>query len=83
MATLGYFVTSQSQAITVLESSNLLIQHYFQLLSLSLNFCLCLDIVLTMSNPFSPHERRMKFYLIGSLVSAAVLSKLTLAASSI
>lgn len=53
-------------------------QHYFQLLSLSLNFCLCLDIVLTMGNPFSPHDRRMKFYLLSSMFSAGLLSGLTL-----
>jgi hypothetical protein len=36
-----------------------------------------------MGNPFSPHERRMKFYLIGSGVAAMVLSQITLASSSI
>lgn len=62
----------------VLEFSNYLIQHFFQLLSLSLNFCLCLDIVLTMGSPFSPHERRMKVYLIVSFVLASICTKLTM-----
>ena len=56
---------------------NFIIQHYFQLISLSINFCLCLDVVLTMSSPFSPHERRMKFYVIASVISAALIAALT------
>jgi hypothetical protein len=36
-----------------------------------------------MGNPFSPHDRRMKFYLVGSLIMAAMLSRTTLASSSI
>jgi len=48
------------------------------LLSLSLNFCLCLDIVLTMSSPFSPHDRRMKFYIIISGCIATIATKMTM-----
>ena len=78
MVTMGYFVKDQAQAIALISTTNYFLQHYFQLLSLSLNFCLCLDIVLTMGNPFEPHDRRMKFYLTGSLVTAALLTWLTL-----
>jgi hypothetical protein len=78
MVTAPWWIKDQEQAVKVLESSNVFINHFFQLLSLTLNFCLCLDIVLTMGNPFSPHDRRMKFYLIASILTALVLSRLTL-----
>lgn len=45
---------------------------YFQFLSLCLNFFLCLDLVLTLRNPFYPHDRRMKFYKVSSFVMALV-----------
>jgi len=64
-------------SISVLQNCNFVIQHYFQLVSLSLNFCLCLDVVLTMSSPFSPHERRMKFYVITCIIMAALISAVT------
>jgi len=78
LVTAGYFVESQGQAISLISSTNYFVQNYFQLLSLSLNFCLCLDIVLTMGSPFSPHDRRMKTYLLSSLFSAGLLTGLTL-----
>jgi hypothetical protein len=65
------------KSISVLQNCNFVIQHYFQLVSLSLNFCLCLDVVLTMSSPFSPHERRMKFYVITCIIMAALISAVT------
>ena len=65
------------KSISVLQNCNFVIQHYFQLVSLSLNFCLCLDVVLTMSSPFSPHERRMKFYVIMCIIMAALISAVT------
>ena len=40
----------------------------FEFGSLALNFCLCLDIILTLRNPFYPHERRMKHYITGSII---------------
>lgn len=46
--------------------------------SLGLNFALCLEITLTMKNPFYPAERRMKFYLIGAFLSALTIPMLTL-----
>ena len=70
--------------VTPEESYELLIQtnytiiSYFQFLSLSLNFFLCLDLILTLRNPFSPHDRRMKFYKFGSVMIAAVASVLTM-----
>ncbi len=35
--------------------------------------CLCLDLVFTLSNPFYPASRRMKPYLLFSVVSTGVL----------
>lgn len=81
LSVVPWWITTQEQAINVLERTNTMICHYFQLLSLCLNFCLCLDIVLTMSNPFSPHDRRMKFYLLGCVPSAAVLTKFMMSSS--
>lgn len=36
---------------------------------------MCLDIVLTLRNPFYPHARRMKAYLILSVISALFATK--------
>jgi hypothetical protein len=36
-----------------------------------------MDIVITMASPFSPHDRRMKFYILGSLIGAAIISSTT------
>ena len=54
----------------MLSQSNFNILQYFEFLSLALNFFLCLDIVLTMRNPFYPHDRRMKSYLPWSILLA-------------
>ena len=53
----------EADSIRVLRTSNFNILQFFEYISLALNFFLCLDIVLTMRNPFYPHERRMKLYL--------------------
>jgi len=50
-------------------------------MSLALNFCLCHDLIKTLKDPFYPGKRRMKFYLYGSFIVAAlvtILSKNTL-----
>lgn len=46
---------------------------YFQLASLVLNLFLCVDLILTLRDPFYPSKRRVKFYLMFSLVIVAVL----------
>jgi len=50
---------------------------YFQFLSLSLNFFLCLDLIFTLRNPFSPHDRRMKYYKFSSILMAALFTLTT------
>ena len=62
----------------MLRSSNFNILQFFEYISLALNFFLCLDIVLTMRNPFYPHERRMKLYLPISVVLASCAFTLSL-----
>jgi hypothetical protein len=50
-------------------SSNGLFFQGFQLASLILNMCLCVDLILTMKNPFQPAAGRAKWYYF---VSSAV-----------
>lgn len=58
--------------INLLQSSNFDILQIFEFMSLALNLFLCLDIVLTMRNPFYPHDRRMKYYLPLSVVLSII-----------
>ena len=46
----------------------------FIYLSLCLNLCLCVDLILTLRNPFYPSKRRMKYYLGFSTVVSVALS---------
>lgn len=55
----------------LMTQTNFNVLQFFEFTSLALNFFLCLDIVLTMRNPFYPHERRMKNYLPLSIIMAA------------
>lgn len=41
---------------------------FFQTMSLLLNMCLCLDLILTLMNPFYPSKRRLKYYLFFAVV---------------
>ena len=52
-----------NDVINMLQTSNFDILQIFEFMSLALNLFLCMDIVLTMRNPFYPHDRRMKYYL--------------------
>ena len=48
--------------------------YFFQMMSLGMNLCLCIDLILTLRAPFYPAKRRLKFYLLGSfLFSCSVL----------
>lgn len=62
--------SQDDKVINMLSQSNFNILQFFEFLSLALNFFLCLDIVLTMRNPFYPHDRRMKNYLPMSILIA-------------
>lgn len=50
---------------------------FFQFFALSLNFCLCLDIVLTLKAPFEPANRRGKWYVTVSAIVATFLAGTT------
>ena len=65
------------QTLQMLENNNYSILCFLEFFSLALNFYLCLDIILTMRSPFHPHGRRMKWYLVGSTIIAAVCFKYT------
>ena len=39
-------------------------------MSLGMNFCLCLDLMLTLWSPFTNQSKRLKFYLMGSFTCA-------------
>ena len=67
-----FYAMNETEAIQLLRTSNFNFLQFFEFISLALNFFLCLDIVLTMRNPFYPHDRRMRFYLPLSVVIAAV-----------
>ena len=51
-------LTSMQCASNYLCNTNPLFFQFFQLLSLMLNTCLCIDLVLTIKSPFSPAARR-------------------------
>lgn len=69
---------SPEEAFLTLRNTNYTIISYFQFLSLALNFFLCLDLILTLRDPFSPHDRRMKYYKFSSVIMAAIASLLTM-----
>lgn len=68
------------EAYNTLRASNNTMVSYFQFLSLSLNFFLCLDLIITLRSPFNPHDRRMKYYKYSSLLMAAIASFATMGA---
>lgn len=57
------FGLSSEESYEILRYSNNTMISYFQFFSLCLNFFLCLDLILTLRQPFAPHDRRMKYYL--------------------
>lgn len=71
-------LANSEDTFQILRKSNNTMVSYFQFLSLALNFFLCLDLILTLRNPFSPHDRRMKYYGSASFVLAAVSAMSTI-----
>ena len=70
--------TSPEEAYEFLRYSNYTVISFFQFMSLSLNFFLCLDLIITLRSPFSPHDRRMKYYKIGSVVMSVICCLITM-----
>jgi len=62
------------KALQVLCKSNQVVVTFFQFLSLAFNFCLCLDLISTLRNPFYPHKRKMKWYILGSVLVVAFMT---------
>ena len=73
-----FWETTDGQTLTLLRNANFDILQLFEFISLALNFYLCLDIVLTMRNPFYPHDRRMKLYYPGVIIIAIIAYSLSL-----
>lgn len=65
------------RSLGILHFSNDFFFQYFSLLTLFLNMCLCIDLILTLKNPFEPAKRRMKFYLSASALLCVPLAFLT------
>ena len=78
LMTTTFNAMTEAEAIHMLRNSNFNFLQFFEFISLALNFFLCLDIVLTMRNPFYPHERRMKLYLPLAVLIACCGYSLTL-----
>ena len=70
--------TSIIKARKLLANTNDFFFQYFSLLTLALNTCLCIDLILTLRNPFQPAKIRMMLYLGISVVGCIPLSLLTL-----
>ena len=70
--------TSIIKARELLANTNDFFFQYFSLLTLALNTCLCIDLILTLRNPFQPAKIRMMLYLGISVVGCIPLSLLTL-----
>jgi hypothetical protein len=60
-------------SLNTLCNSNGVFFQSFQLLSLSLNICLCVDLILTLWSPFTPASNRAKFYYMGSVAATLVM----------
>jgi uncharacterized membrane protein len=66
------------EAFQLLRYSNYTVISFFQFCSLSLNFFLCLDLILTLRSPFNPHDRRMKYYKVCSVVMSVLCCLFTM-----
>ena len=67
-----------SALFNMLCASNLYIMQMSEFFSLALNFCYCLEIIENLRDPFYPANRRMKFYIGGSVLFAACIPPFTL-----
>lgn len=64
----------QFETFLMLQWSNILLNNFFELLSLGLNTCLCIDLVLTLWSPFEVASRRMTFYQLSSVIGSFLLT---------
>ena len=66
--------TDYYESLLILIWSNEIINNFFQLVSLSLNLCLCIDLILTLQSPFEVARRRMTYYTVLSIVLPAAFT---------
>lgn len=60
-------------SLNTLCKSNAIFFQGLQLLSLCLNSCLCLDLILTLWSPFTPAANRAKYYYIVCLALTGLM----------
>lgn len=65
---------NRMSSLKFLCESNQTMFSFFQNMSLAFNICLCYDLMRTLKDPFSPGARRLKFYMMFSLVFAATFA---------
>ena len=63
----------KKRLVNRLCQSNQIFYSFFQLISLMLNLCLCIDLILTIYDPFSPAYRRTAKYYFGSITASFIL----------
>ena len=61
------------EMLNTMCQSNQIFYSFFQLISLTMNLCLCVDLIMTIYDPFSPAYRRTNLYYLCSIVSSVVL----------
>jgi len=60
---------------TLCKASNLFMS-VFSLGSIMFNTCMCLDLIIILRNPFAPHQKRNKFYIIFVLLISILITVL-------
>lgn len=68
---------TQLDALILLTEANTGLFEFWQLMALCLNACMCYDLMIGFKNPFQPGERRLDFYIIGSILVPMVLAPLS------
>ena len=66
-------MTLQRNSLNTLCNSNQLFFDGFQLASLLLNMCLCIDLILTIYSPFTPAGSRLKWYYLITVAASIFL----------
>lgn len=72
-------ITTDMNALNTLCVSNQIFFDMFQIASLTLNLCLCIDLIMTIYSPFTPASNRLKWYYLSSAVTALILGLSTYA----
>jgi len=67
-------IESQLRSLKMILNSGVIMFRFLFLLSFFLNGFLCMDLYLTVKSPFYPKERRLKWYVICSLVMTTPIS---------